>query len=1277
KSALTAGTEIPFEEILEFVDALIFAQQGKHLSDLQQALLQATWFPQRQGYRDIAETYGYSEKYLKYDAGPKLWHLLSEILQEKVRKSNVQTTLERHWRQQAKDVRSQDTRDELGENTPKAPPKDTPTPGQEAIAPRPTSLPLTLSPPTLTPDWGDAIDVSAFCGRHADLQQLRQWIEGDAHAEHSQRCRMILLLGMGGIGKTALSVKLAQEIVSHHSQPSLPGSSCQDSPFQAVVWRSLRNAPPLASLLEDVIQSLNVSINANQTPPSENSIASLLSLLKQHRCLLVFDNLETILKSGTDIPESGQWSAQAAYVGHYRSGYEDYGECLRCIGETPHQSCLIVTSREKPREVAQLEGNHLPVRTWNLSGLTVSDGQEILRAKGDFTGAEHDWRTLIQRYAGNPLALKVISTSIQDLFDGNINSFLKEGTAIFGDIRDLLNQQFSRLSDLERDIMYWLGINREPTSIAELRDDIMSYLPHQYLLDALESLKRRSLIERATQPQGSLSGAAFILQPVVIEYVTHQLVNQITQEVVTKQLDCFKSHALIKAQAQDYVRDTQTCFILQPILKQLLNVFRTPDRIETHFQEILDQLRTHPEPNYAVGNLINILGQLPADLTGYDFSRLSVWQAYLQDMSLKQVDFSGADFSKSVFGKLMSSALSIAFSADGRHLATSEINGRIRLWRVSDGKPLLTCQGQSSWVCLVALSPDGRLVASSREDHVVQLWDAKTGEPIQAFSGHRSWVWSVAFSADSKIVASASDDCTVRLWNVETGQCLHQFDHPKWVCAVTFSPDGTLLASVGDDSQIRLWEVESGRCVTTLDGHTGRIWSVKFSPDGQLLITGSEDQTIRVWSLERFSCLHVLSGHTHWVWSVDFSPDGRAIASGSQDRTIKVWDTQTGTCIRTLHGHTSWVQSIAFSPDGVTLASGSEDQTVRLWHAGSGQCLRTLKGYDDWVQSVAFSADGAQLASSSEDHTVKLWDVATGQCHTVLRGHTSALLIVSFSPDSQLLAAGSFDHTVRLWRVNTRECVAILRGHTNWVRAIAFSPDGGYLASGGGDYSIKIWNVSTGECLKTLIGHDNWVWSLSFSMDGHLLASSGDDQTVRLWDLETGDCLRILRGHESGATSVAFSRDGAWLASGGADQHIQLWDTHTWTHRQTLTGHTSSIFLVTFSPDSTLLASSSADQTVRIWQVETGTLLKTLIGHTNLVFSVAFDPDGNTVASSSRDQTIKLWDVATGTCLKTLRSDRPYEGMNISHTSGLTASESAALRSLGAIGFSNADQGMT
>ena len=1099
-------------------------------------------------------------------------------------------------------------------------------------------------------DWGEAMEVSEFYGRTAELSILERWLTQD-------NCRLLTLIGIGGIGKTVLSIKLAEQ---------------HQKDFEFVIWRSLQNTPPLQDLLTDILDFLSDQNKFDVPKTLESRIKQLIEYLRKSRCLLVLDNVESILCEGDR-------------AGAYRDGYEAYGHLFQRVGESRHQSCLVLTSREIPRGITAQASQQLPIRSMRLTGLDVENSQEILKARG-LVYLETEIRQLIERYSGNPLALKIVSTTIQELFDGDTLQFLEQGTLVYGDIADLLDHQFNRLTEFEQQIMYWLAISREPISLVGLGEDMSPVASQRDLLESLESLQQRSLIEKVmlnlvgppvlTQTRKSTT---FTQQPVVMEYVTERLIDQICGELIRGNTGLLDSHALSKAQTTDYLRNTQQRLILKPIIERLRRLLGHRETVKTCLDRALSDLRSLscPPSGYAAGNLLNLFHQAGVPLGGYDFSNLTVLQVYLQGVNLQHVNFARADLTKSVFTQILGDILSIDFSPDGKLLATG-IDQQVVLWNIAERRQIASFEGHAAWVRCVAFSPDGSLLASGSQDQTIRLWDVYTGQWVKTLRGHTSGIQTIAFSPNGCQLASGSHGPDLWLWDVQTGQQVKMLQgHSDRILALHFSPDNQTLVSTSDDHTVRVWQLSSGNCLQTIETHVNWLLSSALSPDGKILVTGSDNQRVKFWDLETGECVETLSNYQPKVWCVEFSPDGKLLATGGNDNIIRWWNVETRQCFKTLQDHTHEVWLVKFSPDGQTFVSSGEDQTIKLWEVPSGRCLTTIESHSNWVSAIAFSPDDRTLVSGSKDHQLRLWDVQTGQCIQQLKGHNDVVTSVAFSPAKsspiqpkaavEILASASDDYTIQLWNPNTGERVDTLWGHEGWVHAIAFSPDGQHLVSGSSDHTVKLWQVSSRRCLHTLAGHHQRVKAVAYAPQGNTIASGSDDHTVKIWEVRNGSCMHTLQGHTDWVLSVVYSPDGQYLASGSSDRTIKLWNLKTGKCLITLEGHTHAVRSVAFSPAGLILASGSEDRCVKLWDISTGNCLQTLQGHEQIVWMVTFNHRGDTIASCSEDGTIRIWDSQTGDCLKGLSVERPYEGMVISGARGLTPAQRSTLCALGAV----------
>ena len=385
----------------------------------------------------------------------------------------------------------------------------------------------------------------------------------------------------------------------------------------------------------------------------------------------------------------------------------------------------------------------------------------------------------------------------------------------------------------------------------------------------------------------------------------------------------------------------------------------------------------------------------------------------------------------------------------------------MRLWDTATGQEVLNLSGHAAAVHTVAYSPDGRRLASSSVDGTARLWDAISGQALQTLSGHAGIVHFVTFSPDGRRLASCGTEGTVKLWDIGSEQeALTLRGHAGSVASVAFSPDGRRLASAGLDKTIRLWDAETGQEARVFRGHTSTIYDLAFSPDGRRLASAGLDASVRLWNPDSGQEVQVLRGHTGAILGLAFSPDGRRLASAGLDKTVRLWDAESGQEVQVLRGHTDLVYDLAFSPDGRRLASTSADETVRLWDADTGNEVRTFArahGHGRWCGVQPRRPPprlGRQDRRDGEALGRRQRGTRSAPC-TGTRPRSSVWRLAPTVAVSPPPGAGS----VRLWDPDTGQPVLSLSGQAGTGRGVAFSPDGRRLATAAGP-TVKIWDAT-------------------------------------------------------------------------------------------------------------------------------------------------------------------------------------------------------------------------
>lgn len=579
----------------------------------------------------------------------------------------------------------------------------------------------------------------------------------------------------------------------------------------------------------------------------------------------------------------------------------------------------------------------------------------------------------------------------------------------------------------------------------------------------------------------------------------------------------------------------------------------------------------------------------------------------------------------------------------------------------------------------LAFSPDGKLLASASHDHTVRLWDTATGKEVRRLEGHRDWVLAVAFAPNGRFLASASEDCTVRLWDANTGKEFHRLmqrrgQHSR---SVAFTPDNKNVVA-GAGARVIAWDALTGQELRMLEGPKSTIHALAFTPDGKILLAASADKTVSTWEFATGRLLLRMKGHEDTVRSLALSPGKMVLASGSDDHTIRLSDPATGELLRLLKGPKSRVSSVIFSPDGKALASAHEDHVIRFWDLATAKIVREIGsprtdqphpgGEAECLFALAFSPDGKSLAAAGAGRRVILYDLASQKELLTPPGHRGLIPALIFSGDGKLLASGGQDATVRVWETSTGRELRQLKGHADTIFQLALMPGDRTLVSGGADGRVFLWDWERGKG-KLWPGGDPGVIHncIGFSPDGRFLISVTEDHLLVPWDIAAVRKLGPLK-HTARITAFQFAPDnrtlvtatefghvlcwdvpqrreiwkatyspdkgsikrisshGQSLASVDGEDHVCLWKGRPFRGPRQLAKLADRFATLWFSPDGRNLATGAPDGTVRIWEVATEQKRLEFGGHLGQPWRVTFAPDGRTLATCGHD-TILVWDI--------------------------------------------------
>lgn len=518
----------------------------------------------------------------------------------------------------------------------------------------------------------------------------------------------------------------------------------------------------------------------------------------------------------------------------------------------------------------------------------------------------------------------------------------------------------------------------------------------------------------------------------------------------------------------------------------------------------------------------------------------------------------------------------VGFSPDGQAIMMADSAGCVQVKEMESGRVVFHLQGVFR---RAAISPRGTLLAlggggkqATAEQGPVEVWDYLTQQRLFSFTNCGTYV---AFSPDGRQLATGSYNHELKIWNLEDASLGRRLQPVEDNFAASFAPDGSQLLLGDELGLLHLWDLESGQHLAGVQAHKGNIFDTAISPDGKLLASVGADQTVRLWDAASLVELRVLHGHASEVWAVAFSPDGKRLVTGGKDGRILSWSVARPGSKEVLTQDVNFWDWPVFSDDGSRIAVGEKKAGVTVWRVADGRLLDTI---GDAERPLAFGTNAASLLALGQNGELQQWTLSLTNHHLLKHVHLPEMEVRAhaFLPERSLLITGDRQGKVRMWNTHSGAELANWQAHPDRITSLALSPDHTLLVSTAeSDDDAKVWELTTHQLKATLSGQKMALFCAAFSPDGRTVAAASVDDTCCLWDVRTGQYLAALGGHQGGTYSVAFSPDGKTLAVGCNEGELKLWNLATRRDMMTLAAAPHTIFSTRFSPDGHALATVS------------------------------------------------------------------------------------------------------
>ena len=1080
-----------------------------------------------------------------------------------------------------------------------------------------------------TQNSGNEENIESFSNFHYSLP--KNYFERE-ELEHIKSLinekKILVLYGMGGIGKTTLLTSLIKEGI-----------------FDKTAYFDLKNKDDFTDVAKDILR--NVFNETILNDDNQKLIDKLVSYIEKNSILLVFDNLESIMDIGDN---SGK------ILNEYR-GYSDFFEQILQIDS---MSTIILSSREKLMLGNRYYDKYVP---YKLEGITVKQAQELLKdykLKGD----DVVWKHFVNSYSGNPMSLKIVAWEISEYFNSYIKAFL-EDPEIPHELEDLLNEQFERFSILEKIILFWCAVERGSINERFLCSKIVGIdFSSTVIHHMFQNIVNHCFLE-AEQEIEDIRLHFYHLQPVIMDFLSQKLVHILASEIIGCQPKFISYIPLVDTVAKEYILNTQKEIFLYP-LKDIILRFGEAE-CNHYLVELCKKIGN--VRSYTVGNIISILSTYNEKISGWDFSGRFILNTDLRHIKIIDCNFQNATFENVLLMHTFGNLIDAKFSYDDSLILGGATDYNIYAWDSRDLSFKFRLGDHTDWVRSV--DSNYKYIASASNDEYVCVYDYNNHSLVGKFH-EGSRVRKVVLPKEpNEYVYSSGDSKIIHQWCLTDNSCKKFVGHDNviWDFELIEVDKTSYIVSVSDDRTAILWTVQDGTKKKILEYSCG-IRAVKYDGKYQRLFMGCENGDIVVFSMRKQSIIQVLKEHEGIIWGIDYDEKREQLVSCSSDKHVILWEChETKYCKRkVLEAHSSVIWNVHYNFDGTLFITTGDDYEFKVWDAHKCRMMYAVKGHTNLLRNIHVSNVNKTIFVAGDDTNIREYSLALqGNAKRFFSGHTNRVRHIDVSNDGKQMLSCGDDGSVILWNLVTYE-KKYYRGHEKRVWSVCFI-DNTHFASAGEENDIYLWETSKSNPIGFLKGHTNWIWDISYSSAQKMLVSAGEDSTCRLWDVQERKEIHCFVEHKKWLFAASFDVHGRYLITASADHTANIYNIAKKELICTLSGHKGWVWSAIFIEEN-IVATGSQDSTIRIWKIDyeqkTAICEKILNKHTSWVVSLEYSIELQLLYSASADETVKIWNTSNYQYLGELQIDKPYDRMKISGVKGLTDSEKLSMLRLGA-----------